>query len=202
MYRIEKLRKQALERRHCNDEFHAAFFKAYLSDGETPLYARYTKAYKQAFATLTPVISENELIVGKLEYGEKDEPSSQWISENRPEIDNVLKGTAIGQDSHMSIDYDLLLTFGLDGILKKIDALLADCDEEKREFYLSCKGCLEAVKAYSEKYAEYALALSKDCSDSVRCDELQKIAEVCLKVPAKPAESFYEAVQSVHFITH
>ena len=202
MYRIEKLRKQALERRHCNDEFHAAFFKAYLSDGETPLYARYTKAYKHAFAALTPVISENELIVGKLEYGEKDEPSSQWIKENRPEIDNILKGTAMGQDSHMSIDYDLLLTLGIDGILKKIDALLADCDEEKREFYLSCKGCLEAVKAYSEKYAEYALALSKDCSDCVRCDELQKIAEVCLKVPAKPAESFYEAVQSVHFITH
>ena len=64
MYRIEKLRKHALERRHCNEEFHAAFFKAYLSDGETPLYARYTKAYKHAFAALTPVISEDELIVG------------------------------------------------------------------------------------------------------------------------------------------
>ena len=32
--------------------------------------------------------------------------------------------------------------------------------------------------------------------------ELERISEICKKVPANPAESFYEAIQSVHFITY
>ena len=54
---------------------------------------------------------------------------------------------------------------------------------------------------YAERYAELAEAQAKTAEPS-RKEELLEIARICRKVPAQPAESFYEAVQSVHFVTH
>lgn len=77
-----------------------------------------------------------------------------------------------------------------------------ECDSKKEQFYRSCKKCLEAVKEHSKAYAALALKMSDICDDKLRCDELKRIAEICTKVPACPAENFYEAVQAVHFVTY
>ena len=44
--------------------------------------------------------------------------------------------------------------------------------------------------------------MAKEECDDQRKKELLRIAEICKKVPAEPAQSFYEAVQSVHFVTY
>ena len=102
----------------------------------------------------------------------------------------------------MAINYELLLSKGISGIIETIDEYLLACNKEKELYYKCCKMCLQAVIKHSENYAELALKMSKETADVKRHNELEKIAEICKKVPALPAETFYEAVQSVHFVTH
>ncbi len=102
----------------------------------------------------------------------------------------------------MAVDYELVLRCGLNGIIEKINAVLITCNESKKVFYQTCRRCLEAVIKHSECYADAAVKLAETTTDRSRRTELEKISEICRKVPANPAESFYEAVQSVHFVTY
>jgi hypothetical protein len=61
-----------------------------------------------------------------------------------------------GQDSHMAIDYDLLLSKGIKGIIADIDKYLEACDEDKKPFYNACKVCLNAVITFSRRYSSEA----------------------------------------------
>ena len=107
-----------------------------------------------------------------------------------------------GQDSHMAVDYDLLLREGIRGIIDRIERLITETgDEQKRRYYRLCAACLNAVAAFSERYADHADLLADNCGDDLRQTELREIAAVCRRVPNFPAQSFREAVQSVHFIT-
>lgn len=53
-----------------------------------------------------------------------------------------------------------------------------------------------------EAYSDLALKMSNECNDYEKKRELKTISDICKKVPAQPAQTFYEAVQSVHFVTH
>ena len=108
-----------------------------------------------------------------------------------------------GTDSHMAIDYELLLSEGIEGIINKIDSITKDnIDPEKQVFYKNCRRCLEGVALLSERYSQKAKELASACKDEEYKTELLKISEICKKVPFKPAETFYEAMQSVNFITY
>ena len=201
MQRIEKLRKMALENVICYDEFFYKFFKCYSNSQKISKEGRYADAFYFAFSNLTPSISDDELIVGKCNKNLSRDEESEWLNKYLSIAKEEAAKAGKGQDSHMAIDYELILNFGLKGIIEKIDAYLSKCDESKKEFYLVCKKCLEAVIIFSERYADEAEKLSKISTDANRCKELKTISEICRKVPANPAESFYEAIQSVHFVT-
>ena len=158
--------------------------------------------FYDTFSKLTPCITEGELIVGKSENTLSDEENKDWKENYENLAGEMTKNTILGQDSHMAIDYDLVLNEGLNGIIAKIDGYLDTCTEDKVPFYECCKKCLQAVILYSEKYSEKALEMAEKTNNLERKAELLKIAEICKKVPANPAGNFYEAVQSVHFITH
>ena len=51
-------------------------------------------------------------------YGEDAE---LWQNKYLPEMKKRTEKTMLGQDSHMTIDYELILNIGLNGIIKKID---------------------------------------------------------------------------------
>ncbi|MBR0360190.1 MAG: hypothetical protein IIX21_03655 [Clostridia bacterium] len=102
----------------------------------------------------------------------------------------------------MSIDYELVLNCGLNGIIKKIDEHLKVCDKSKEIFYKTAKKCLSAVIKHSENYADEAIKQAGITTDKKRKAELLKIADVCRNVPQNPARNFYEAVQSVSFISY
>ena len=74
-------------------------------------------------------------------------------------------------------------------INKKIDTYLKSCKKETIPFYNACKKCLEACIIHSENYARYAEKLATETTDSLRKQELKKIAEICRKVPANPAKT-------------
>lgn len=202
MDRIQKLRQRAFDdARFTGDiEFFTRFHKEYEKQAALPEWERYGAAFYAAFSGFTPAIGEGELIVGSRDFSVSQEAKKLW-DEKYNKITTEM-AVMCGQDSHMAIDYDLLLTQGLSGIIRRIDGYLKTCEEDKKPFYNCCKTCLLAIMQYSENYAAAALEQSARCTDSARKAELIKIAEICKKVPAHPAESFYEAVQSVHFITH
>ena len=200
MNRIEMLRNEALNNDICYDEFFYGFYKFLGETNDLPSFEEYGNAFYHALSNITPSISNGELIVGKCNRKIADS-ETEWHNTYSKLARDMFKKAGGGQDSHMAIDYELLLEYGINGIINKIDAFLAECDESKKPFYKSCKRCLEGVMVFSENYSLRAKKMAEEENDPQRKNELEKISEICKKVPAYPAESFYEAVQSVHFVT-
>ena len=203
MERLASLRKKALEHPHDQTEFFYRFYKRFQEmPSELPLEQRYSAAYEETFSHLTPHITEGELIVGEIVNALSEDEMCEWREIYEPYAKGFYKGIYQGQDSHMAIDYERVLKVGLSGILAEIKNHLSHCDESKKAFYLSCKTALLSVMHHTEAYADHAEALARTEQDPTRKAELTEIARICRRVPAHPAESFYEAVQSVHFITY
>ncbi len=203
MERIKILRNKILEKGFTfGMEFYYLFYKEFdrlkdLSEAE-----RYGEAFFYAFSNMTPSISYGELIVGKRDIGVSESEGNEWNEKYKVIAKECKKKYGGYMDSHMSIDYPLLLNEGIEGIMAKIDGYLAECEDEKKAFYKCAKRCLEAVIVHAENYADAAARMAEKETDIIRQKELLKISKVCRNVPRKPARSFYEAVQSVHFVTH
>jgi len=201
MERVERLRLKALEPVISRDEFYYHFYTYYIAHPMETKAAQYAEAFYYAFSRLTPSIPEDELIVGNCINTLTTEEQAEWNEKLLPATNAIRGASRYGQDSHMSIDYELLLAKGLRGIMADVDGYLGQCEEEKKPFYLACKRCMEAVIVHAENYAALAETLAETAAPDRR-EELLTIAKICRKVPAEPAESFYEAVQAANFITH
>jgi pyruvate-formate lyase len=208
--RIEKLRLHALNKdirgiRSAEGEllWNRGWLQNY-DEGSNIIRRAKTKAYVLKHST--PVIDEDELIVGKPCYRqltscEQKEWAmySQYVTKASPRLE--------GQGSHMAIDYEKLLKIGITGVKNEINAYRAKLqlhipeDMDKENFYQACLHALEGVLQYAENYACYAEELANKCSQPIRKAELLEIARICRKVPRYPADTFYEALQSIHFIT-
>lgn len=201
MERIESLRNRALGYKLNLNEFYYKFYRQYDKDSTLSQCERYGKAFYTALSTMTPVITDGELIVGRCDSTLSDAEEAEFQNKYYGIWQSEIEDKRCGQDSHMAVDYGALLKLGINGIIEKIDKL-AEEKPESRDFYNTCKACLNGVIVYSESYADKASELAGIERDARRRNELIKIAGICRKVPAHPAESFYEAVQSVHFLTH
>ena len=202
MDRIELLRDKALNHIPCGDEFLYLFYKRYSESEYISDFKKYSDAFYYVFSNLTPCISEGELIVGELKTNLTETQKDEWERVYRARAENMFIMSGDGQDSHMSIDYELLLKSGISGIVSQIDKYIQCCEKEKLDFYDAARTCLLAVVEHSNKYAEFAERLAAIEGSETRKKELYEIARICKKVPYYSAESFYEAVQSVHFVTY
>ncbi len=108
-------------------------------------------------------------------------------------------GTGIG---HVIVDYQRVLNEGLLGILRQAETKLEsyDLEEEPPGFYEAVKVTYEAVIRFAHRFAELASKMADDETDANRRKELNEIARICRKVPAHPADTFHEALQSFWFI--
>jgi pyruvate formate-lyase/glycerol dehydratase family glycyl radical enzyme len=107
-------------------------------------------------------------------------------------------GTGIG---HIIVDYQRVLKEGLEGILEhaKEQERISD-DNDAAQFYRSVRVTYEAIIRFARRFAALALDIAKAEESDERKEELETIARICQKVPAKPAETFHEALQSFWFI--
>lgn len=103
---------------------------------------------------------------------------------------------------HVTVCYGKILATGYKGIIAEARTALeglraSDSDYAKRSHFLQAviTSC-EAVIRYAERYAELARTLASACSDPARKAELETIAQNCAQVPANPARTFHEALQS------
>ncbi len=110
-----------------------------------------------------------------------------------------------GGHGHVGANFDKLLRRGLRAIGEEAEQKLAlldlTCPEdfEKASFYKAVKISCDAVIDFAQRYSALAREMSLRETDRRRKQELEKIAQCCEKVPAGPANSFWEALQSVYF---
>ncbi len=112
-------------------------------------------------------------------------------------------GTASGF-GHVIVDYEKVLRRGFRDIAREAELLLDAAPEEDAEGRAFLQGVGIAARGiirWAERYAELAEALAATEADAARRAELITIAEICRRVPAEPARTFHEALQSFWF-TH
>ena len=107
-----------------------------------------------------------------------------------------------------TVDYGKVIRVGLEGVIDEAKAALGKLDyaENPAATYgkdcflqaviIACEGAIE----YANRYALLAAELAERETRPSRKKELEQISEICRHVPAKPARSFQEALQSFWLI--
>jgi formate C-acetyltransferase len=107
---------------------------------------------------------------------------------------------------HITVDYERVIKKGFLGIKADVEAEFAAIDFEtegglQKHYLLQAmsRSCDAAIH-FAERYADESGRLAADESDALRRAELEEIATICRHVPAQPARSFREALQSFWFV--
>ncbi len=117
--------------------------------------------------------------------------------------------TKAGCISHTVPDFRVVLNKGVAHIMEsavsratdiKKKADLSPEDDQKLAFYKAVKIAMQGVLAYAENLSKEADKLAAAEEDPVKKKNFQQMAEVCARVPAKPARTFREAINSLWII--
>jgi formate C-acetyltransferase len=115
--------------------------------------------------------------------------------------------TSIGCGTgHLAPNYAGVMTRGLDALIVETRTRLARLDLTepaalpRRDFLAAAIQVAQAAIDFAHRYAALAGALASGEPDPRRQGELREIARICRRVPAKPAETFHEALQSFWFL--
>ena len=100
--------------------------------------------------------------------------------------------------NHTCIGYADVLQQGFSGICERIESYIRERGDADG-FYGNLKKLCLACASIGEKYAATCEEQLQAEKDPVRKEELQKIVGILHQVPAKPARTFHEAVQSLWF---
>jgi len=131
-------------------------------------------------------------------------PPEIWKADERGVIYNYFRSRTIG---HFQAAYDKVLAKGMEGIILDVERSLEGLDASAADYHpksqflesviLACRGAI----LFAGRYAAEARRLAAAESDPVRRAELERTAAILERVPARPAETFQEALQSF-WITH
>ncbi|MGA1874138.1 MAG: pyruvate formate lyase family protein [bacterium] len=118
--------------------------------------------------------------------------------------------TKSGCISHTVPNYRVVLEQGVEHIIREAAeqeaALRASgqnitaSDRQKAKFYQAVQIALEGVILYAKNLAQKAKGLAALERDPARKEHYLKMAEVCGQVPAQPARTFREAINSVWLV--
>jgi len=112
-------------------------------------------------------------------------------------------GTAIG---NIALDYPKVLSMGLEGIIAEIDQKIAGFkavgirDVECLNFWRASKIACRAVIEFAARYAQLARKQAQVASDPEWKRELEIMADILARVPAGPARTFRQALQSIWLV--
>lgn len=95
---------------------------------------------------------------------------------------------------HVIADYRDVLKYGINAMIAEIDSK-TPTDDASRSEYKAMKTALAAVLTLAGRYSELAGEMAEK-ADGIRRERLLTISETLKKVPAKPSESLYEAIQA------
>lgn len=115
------------------------------------------------------------------------------------------EGNLTSGDAHIAVAYKDVLEKGLKDFEKRTRACMAQLDLadyknlKKYYFYRSILIVIQAVRDFAGRYADLAEEQAKQ-SDPRRAAELMEMARILRKVPYEPAETFWEALQSLWLV--
>ncbi|MGE5674015.1 MAG: pyruvate formate lyase family protein [Mycobacterium leprae] len=180
------------------------------------LEAMTTPAY--SVATHTYEIFDGELLVGTMPLGSHGlgKVFPNYLTPDEKRVASVADRSQLSLLGHNTVNYETVLSRGMRYILAFCDrqigaeeAAIADEEEirgrdrqrrERIDFYRAVKISCEAVVAYAGRFADLAGQMAEVERDATRQAELREIERICRKVPMEPAETFYEALQSILFV--
>lgn len=101
--------------------------------------------------------------------------------------------------SHTTPCYELVLEKGLDAIMKEAEQKEAEHsgNKEKSIFYASVRIALQGILDYAANISRAATRKADEETDPERKKNFQNIAKICKRIPAKPAQSYHEAVNAL-----
>jgi len=111
-------------------------------------------------------------------------------------------GLGIYHGLHLAVlDYEKVLSHGLNGIIEEAEEELKSIrffsrdDVERRRFLEAVIIALKAINHFANRLVGLAEAKAETEANPEQKERLQRIAETCRWVPAKPTRSFHEALQ-------
>jgi pyruvate formate-lyase/glycerol dehydratase family glycyl radical enzyme len=102
--------------------------------------------------------------------------------------------------AHVTPDFPRVLELGFVGIREQARvAAQAAVTDEQRDFYEAAEIIASAVIIFGSRWSRHVAREADElrATDPTRASELDEIARVLARVPAQPARSFHEALQSV-----
>jgi formate C-acetyltransferase len=116
------------------------------------------------------------------------------------------EGNITSGDAHVAVDYNRMLREGLLEYKRRAEEKCAALDLTdyrnlaKSYFYRAVSIVVDATITFAKRYADLAADMAKEEQDERRRGELCEISRILNKVPARGAESFHEAVQSLWLV--
>jgi pyruvate formate-lyase/glycerol dehydratase family glycyl radical enzyme len=131
-------------------------------------------------------------------------PPELWRADDRGVLYHYFRSRTIG---HINAGYEKVLARGFEGIAADARRVLASVTAagervaSKREFLQSVLLACDAAVVFARRHAAVVRDLAAREPSAARRRELLAMADVCERVPAAPARTFHEALQSMWF-TH
>lgn len=114
----------------------------------------------------------------------------------------MISGSMFTDFAHHYADVEKVLQYGLRGIQEQViyQKESAESDEKAYDFLDSIEKALTYAMLLSERFATKAEEMLQEEADAARRAVLLQIAKTAREVPARPAETFYEALATITFI--
>ncbi|NTV24870.1 MAG: formate acetyltransferase [Chlorobiaceae bacterium] len=154
-------------------------------------------------------IADGDLLAGTIPMGSNGlgKVFPNYLTEDELRVGSVTNKTEMALLGHNTINYEKVVHYGLQSIIDYAEGRIQDnglkrvADAyDKTAFYRAVVISCRAVIDYARRFSELALREAKQCTDKVRADELVKMAKICAKVPAGPADNFYEALHGIWLV--
>ncbi len=99
--------------------------------------------------------------------------------------------------THVALDYEYILKNGLEAYYQRIEKSkgMHSDNKEKLDYLDGMKLCLDGIVSRYETYGEKAAKLAENEQNGERKTALLRFADTFTRIPLKPAESFFDAVQ-------
>ncbi|MBO5671325.1 MAG: pyruvate formate lyase family protein, partial [Clostridia bacterium] len=155
-------------------------------------------------------VSDFDLIIGRHSKAFSMSPEQRAEADEAQRILDAVgmyqSGVMTASTGHRVIDYELLLREGVEGVLARVKAARAALDPHAPEFhetditYQSMEISLSALIRFGARAKAVLSDLAAKTEDDERRAQLETMTAIFDQVPAKPARTFYEAIQSMWFV--
>ena len=180
---------------------------------DKPLVVRQARAFERTLTRMPIGIEDDDLIVGNtLRDGRIVRTKTPTFATDEEHARAREEGSPIGAGlSHKTPHYYDLLDRGLLAIQADVERIVGEAGRADRDGAAAPERAdvdewravaieVRAVIAMASRFADLAEEQAATADDPARADELRTIATICRRVPAHPASSFHEAVQSFWFV--